>query len=337
VLAAIILFLVNSANVWQSAVIEKITDVDLVAQDNMTLPALWICIPTSTSSLLGTRVNMQHHEDPAEIGQAFWVRVLSDDGKDQKVQMQNLTSGTEITTGLELFMKNTYGESNCSYLNASIFVAFPKETHKLAFEFASEVPKDQLFAKADPILVGVLDPVASWAEQTSEFLESVLLVDPFSSTSEMKITMDKMVERAFRFFGMGGEETAKSKYHMTSSTVRRAANNKEGGQSSILYISVGSFVSRVITTRHKPGQELCAELGGIWAISLMLVSAFFKAKSVTGKGKTDPNVEIQVFRLRGASSRTQQLKSMKKMIDDVEEAVEENDPAGAAQTVAAAV
>merc|ERR1712113_565280 len=99
-------------------------------------------------------------------------------------------------------------------------------------------------------------------------------------------------------------------------------------QPSELRFAPLNYVSRVVTTRYKTWDEIWAEIGGTWATAVLLVSAFFAAKTVEdpkSKGQDGaPMDEVQVFRLRGVTSKKEALKTMYAMAGDAYAAAKES-------------
>merc|ERR1712083_614240 len=87
-----------------------------------------------------------------------------------------------------------------------------------------------------------------------------------------------------------------------------------GTRKGVLKFEPLNYVSRVVTTRYKTWDEIWAEIGGTWATAVLLVSAFFAAKTVEDPKKKGqdgaPMEEVQVFRLRGQTSKKGALKAM---------------------------
>merc|ERR1712113_86012 len=99
-------------------------------------------------------------------------------------------------------------------------------------------------------------------------------------------------------------------------------------QPSELRFAPLNYVSRVVTVRYKTWDEIWAEIGGTWATAVLIVSAFFVQKTVEDPSKKEekavPLDGVQVFRLRGVSSKKEAVKTMYAMAQDAYGAGKEN-------------
>lgn len=195
---------------------------------------------------------------------------------------------------------------------------------------------------------GTLDPkYKTVAEQKDSF--SYFTIPFVNSYSELFFTVDKHVvkdwtnmftssavgERA-KVLGESAMEDEVTKYLKDDAVTMKyspSLNTKamspltfEGReQKSRLIFRPLNYVSRTVTTRYQTWDEIWTGIGGAWATAALLIAIFFVQKQVQVpskiKGTTccfgdaaqkDPEVmeEVQVFRLRGATSKEEAVKTL---------------------------
>merc|ERR1712217_121563 len=149
------------------------------------------------------------------------------------------------------------------------------------------------------------------------------------------------------------DDAVKLKYNPSLNTKPIAPMVKVGGsQRNKLVFHPLNYVSRTVTTRYKTWDEIWTAVGGAWATAAMLVAVFYVQKEVkvppehpvkqkkTGSKKNsgaksqksrqdeqqeaEVMEEVQVFRLRGVSSREEAVKTAFAMAVDAFDATTAN-------------
>jgi hypothetical protein len=203
------------------------------------------------------------------------------------------------------------------------------------------------------VFSGILDPKSkTFTEQTKNGL-TVFGMGVVNSKSQIAFTVDQIVEKditeIFTSSAVGqkvkkyGEvamkekvqeilkdETIQLKYNPALNTQSRSPITYADGreQESELSFQVSDYVSRKITRRYKTWDEIWAEIGGTWATAVLLVTAFFAKKTVEDPSKKNedaaPLDEVQVFRMRGVSSKQAAVKTMYAIATDAVGAAKQN-------------
>jgi len=143
------------------------------------------------------------------------------------------------------------------------------------------------------------------------------------------------------------DDAVKLKYNPALNTKAMAPNTAVGTggqQRSRLVFHPLNYISRTVTTRYKTWDEIWTAVGGAWATAAMLVAVFYvqkevkvppehpvqkqkagaknnkasETKSQESKEQEEAEVmeEVQVFRLRGVTSREQAVKEVFAMAVD---------------------
>jgi len=252
---------------------------------------------------------------------------------------------------------NPNGDNNddwmCSTLNEDGKLASTPDLFTFVdFKWTTRLSQAQAEHNGHHVFSGILDPSLSFADQTKNGL-TVFEVGMVNTKAQITFTVDKIVTQdissIFTSSKLGAkvekmnnvaavesvsellkDDTVQLKYHpgvtiQSFQPITRADSQK---QESELRFQPLNYVSRVVTKRYKTWDEIWAEIGGTWATALLLVTAFYTQKTVENPKKKGedaaPLEQVQVFRLRGVSSKEQAVKTMYAMAGDAYGAAKEN-------------